>query len=149
MSKGPSSSGRNTGPVTSDSEFCKLHSGMRGERNTLVGCTLYNSRLAVRLAQSSAALHLQGCSLDYTGRLYDVAGGFVLATSCHHESSVWEDRAIRCAGDGSLIRLDGGVILNQAGRWNAHSLIDVGRGSTVGTGVHVGVGSRLEPGTSA
>lgn len=102
-----------------------------GERNTLVGCALYNSRLAVRLALPSAALHLQGCSLDYTGRLYDVTGGFVLATSCHHESSVWEDRAIRCAGDGALIRLDGGVILNQANRWNARSLIEVGRGSTV------------------
>jgi len=31
-----SSSDVNAGPLTSDSEFCSDHSGMRGERNTLV-----------------------------------------------------------------------------------------------------------------
>ena len=36
MSSGPSSSAPNTGPVTSDSEFCSEISGSRGERSTLV-----------------------------------------------------------------------------------------------------------------
>jgi hypothetical protein len=102
-----------------------------GERNTLVGCTLYNSTLAVRVALGSASLQLQGCSLDYTGRLYDVSAGSVFATSCHHESSVWEDPPIRCSGDGSFVRLDGGWIVNQASKWTVHSLVDVGEGSAV------------------
>lgn len=102
-----------------------------GERNTLIGCTLYNSGLAVRMAHSSAALQLLGCSLDYTATLYEVSAGWVLATSCHHESSVWEDRPIRCAGDGSVVRLNGGVLLNQAKGWAANTIAEVGKGATV------------------
>lgn len=102
-----------------------------GERNTLVGCTLYNSTLAVRVALGSASLQLQGCSLDYTVRLYEVTAGSVLATSCHHESDRWEDRPIRCSGDGSLVRLEGGWMLNQAEGWKASNLVDVGKGSWV------------------
>lgn len=102
-----------------------------GERNTLVSCKLYNSSLAIRVALGSASLQLFGCSLDYTGRLYEVSAGSVLATSCHHESSVWEDRPIRCSGNGSFIRLDGGWIVHQGADWPAHSLVDVGQGSAV------------------
>ncbi|MEH3121806.1 MAG: hypothetical protein PGN16_07465 [Sphingomonas phyllosphaerae] len=102
-----------------------------GERNTLIGCTLYNSRVAVRMANSSASLQLQGCSLDYTTILYDVTAGSVLATSCHHESGRWEDGPIRCTGDGSFVRLDGGWLLNQAKTWGANTLADVGQGASV------------------
>lgn len=102
-----------------------------GERNTLIGCTFYNSRIAVRVANSSASLQLYGCSLDYTVRLYDVSAGSVLATSCHHESSRWEDAPIRCSGDGSFVRLDGGWIVNQARNWAAYRVVEVEEGSAV------------------
>jgi len=102
-----------------------------GERNTLIGCTLYNSRVAVRMANSSGSLQLYGCSLDYTAVLYDVRAGSVLATSCHHESNGWEDRPIRCSGDNGFVRLNGGWILNQAKDWGARNLVDVGQGSAI------------------
>jgi hypothetical protein len=102
-----------------------------GERNTLIGCTLYNSRVAVRIANSSASLQLQGCSLDYTAVIYDVRGGSVLATSCHHESNIWEDKPIRCAGDGSFIAMNGGWIINQSKEWAARSIAEVSIGATV------------------
>lgn len=102
-----------------------------GERNTLVGCILFNSALAVRIALASASLQLQGCSLDYTKRLYDVQAGSVLATSCHHESDIWEDHPIRCAGDGGFVRLDGGWVLNQAHDWKTCHLAQVDRGAAV------------------
>ncbi len=102
-----------------------------GERNTLVGCILFNSGLAVRITLPSASLQLQGCSIDYTAQLYEVHGGSVLATSCHHESSIWEDRPIRCSGDGGFVRLDGSWMLNQAQDWKAHHLAEVGKGATV------------------
>lgn len=102
-----------------------------GERNTLIGCVLYNSGTAVRISLASASLQLHGCSLDYTGRLYDVKAGSVLVVSCHHESSVWNDAPIRCSGDGAFIRCEGGWIVNQASTWGARHLVDVGRGSTV------------------
>lgn len=102
-----------------------------GERNTLVGCILFNSAVAMRIAIASASFQLHGCSLDYTKQLYDVQAGSVLATSCHHESDVWEDRPIRCAGDGSFVRLDGGWMLNQAHDWKTYHLAEVGRGASV------------------
>lgn len=103
-----------------------------GERNTLIGCMLFNSYLAVRMGQSSGALHLQSCSLDYTRQLYDVTGGSVLATSCHHESDRWSDPPIRCVGDGAAIRLNGGALLSRAGAWTAQHVADVGNGAMVG-----------------
>jgi len=102
-----------------------------GERNTLIGCILYNSKLAVRMALPSACLQLQGCSIDYTVQLYEVQRGMILATSCHHESRYWEDRPIRCAGDGSFVRLEGGWILNQENDWKAHYLVEVGKSAAV------------------
>jgi hypothetical protein len=102
-----------------------------GERNALIGCTLYNSGTAVRMSAGNGALHLQSCSLDYTKTLYDVKAGSILATSCHHESDTWQDRPIRCAGDGGFVRLDGGWLINQAKSWPGHSIIDVAKGSAV------------------
>lgn len=102
-----------------------------GERNVLIGCTLYNSQVAVRMSAGNASLHLLSCSLDYTAILYDVAAGSVLATSCHHESNIWTDPPIRCAGDGGFVRLDGGWIVNQAKTWIGHSIANVGKGAAV------------------
>lgn len=102
-----------------------------GERNTLIGCTLFNSNVAVRMAHGSGSLQLQGCSLDFTQVLYDVRAGSVLATSCHHESNIWEDRPIRCAGDNSFVHLDGGWVLNQAKEMRARHFAEVGKGGTV------------------
>jgi hypothetical protein len=102
-----------------------------GERNVLISCTLYNSKIAVQISAGNASLHLQSCSLDYTTLLYDVKAGSVLATSCHHESNTWEDRPIRCAGDGGFVRLDGGSIINQAKSWPGSSITEVGKGAAV------------------
>lgn len=110
-----------------------------GERNALIGCTLHGSGLAVRVTHDSAALQLSHCSLDYTARLYEVTGGSIMASGCHHESDRWADRAIRCAGDGALIRLDACIVVNTAAQWAARTLVDTGRGGTVrfaGTRVH-------------
>lgn len=102
-----------------------------GERNVLIGCTLYNSKTAVRIAAANGSLHLLSCSLDYTTTLYDVAAGSVLATSCHHESNMWINPPVRCAGDGGFVRLDGGWIVNQAKEWGGRSIVDVGKGAAV------------------
>lgn len=102
-----------------------------GERNVLIGCTLYNSTTAVRIAAGNASLHLLSCSLDYTRVLYDVAAGSVLATSCHHESNTWSNSPIRCAGDGGFVRLDGGWIVNQARAWTGPSIAAVSKGAAV------------------
>lgn len=102
-----------------------------GERNALIGCTLYNSGTAIRMSAGNGALHLQSCSLDYTKILYEVKAGSVLATSCHHESDTWQDRPIRCAGDGGFVRLDGGWLVNQAKSWIGRSIIDVAKGAAV------------------
>lgn len=102
-----------------------------GERNTLIGCTLFNSVCAVRVALPNGALHLVSCSIDYTDVIYDVERGSVLATSCHHESRHWVDRPVRCLGDDALIRLDGGYILNQAKEATVRNFFDVRVGATV------------------
>lgn len=101
------------------------------ERNTLIGCILFNSGVAARITLPSASLQLQGCSIDFTTQLYEVQGGSILATSCHHESNIWEDRPIRCSGDGGFVRLEGGWMLNQAQNWKAQHLAEVGKGATV------------------
>ncbi|MES3154810.1 glycosyl hydrolase family 28-related protein [Sphingomonas faeni] len=102
-----------------------------GERNTLFGCVLFNSEIAVRVSLSSASLQLVGCSIDYTRILYQVDEGSVFATSCHHESDRWDDRPIRCTGQDSFIRLDGGWLLNQLNDWNARHLVEVGGNAVV------------------
>lgn len=101
-----------------------------GERNTLVGCTLFNSEVAVRVAHPSAALYLESCSIDYTRGVYDAAPGMVFATDCHHESSRWSGRPFRCAGDGAAIHLTGGVILGQADPLAADFLFETGAGAS-------------------
>ena len=102
-----------------------------GERNSLIGCILFNAGIAVRLTNSEAILQLLGCSIDYTSALYHVQGGSILATSCHHESNRWDDRPIRCAGEGALVRLEGGFIANLAQDWAARNLVEVGESATV------------------
>lgn len=102
-----------------------------GERNTLIGCTLFNSIRAIRVALPNAALHLISCSIDYTHSLYEVERGMVLATSCHHESRNWIDRPIRCLGTDALIRIDGGWLLNQAKIDSLRHIIETRPGATV------------------
>ncbi|SOB80588.1 hypothetical protein SAMN06297144_1137 [Sphingomonas guangdongensis] len=104
-----------------------------GERNTLIGCTLFNSVLAARVTASNAWLHLLSCSLDYTEQLFDVRSGHVLATGCNIESNRWKDRPIRCSGDGGVIRLDGGVMVNQVEltKPTITHFVDVGKGARV------------------
>lgn len=102
-----------------------------GERNTLVGCTLYNSTTAVHVTLASAALYLESCSIDYTTAVYVVERGMVFATDCHHESNRWTDRPFRCLGDGATIHLNGGMILGQADPLAATFLFEVGVGASV------------------
>jgi hypothetical protein len=102
-----------------------------GERTTLLGCTLFNSGTAVRMTNPNAALYLLSCSLDYTNILYDVARGGIFATDTHHESSIWADCPIRCRGDGALVRMNGGWLVNQTQKWDAEHVVDVGDGADV------------------
>lgn len=101
-----------------------------GERNTLVGCALYNSDVAVRMEQAAGALYLESCSVDYTRGVYDVLRGSVFATDCHHESKDWSGRPFRCHGDGAVIHLTGGILLGQADPLAADALFDVGPGGS-------------------
>lgn len=102
-----------------------------GERNTLFGCTLYNSATAVHLSQAAAGLYLESCSIDYTTAAYVVERGMVFATDCHHESSRWAGRPFRCAGDGATIHLNGGVILGQGKLLASDALFEAGAGGSI------------------
>lgn len=105
--------------------------GDNGERNTLIGCTLFNSVRGARVAAPNGALHLISCSIDYTTVIFEVEQGTILATSCHLESRDWVDRPIRCTGSDALLRLDGGWILNVAPRPVMSNFFEVRAGATV------------------
>lgn len=102
-----------------------------GERNSFFGCSLYNSTLAVRMAQPSGSLQLIGCSIDYTRQLYSVTAGVVTATDCHHESKLWASPVIHCSGDGALVRLNGGWLLNTGKPVAGRCIVEVGAGADV------------------
>lgn len=102
-----------------------------GERNSFFGCTLYNSDLAVRMAQPSGTLQLIGCSIDYTHQLYAVTAGVVAATDCHHEGKQWTSPVIRCSGNGALVRLHGGWLLNTGAAIAGRHVVEVGVSSSV------------------
>lgn len=102
-----------------------------GERNTLIGCALYNSQVAVRMQQPSGAFYLESCSIDYTATVYEVARGMVFATDCHHEGRDWTGRPFRCHGDGGVIHLTGGILLGQADALPGDAVFEVGEGASV------------------
>ncbi|WP_207223206.1 glycosyl hydrolase family 28-related protein [Sphingomonas sp. BK036] len=102
-----------------------------GERNSFFGCSLYNSDVAVRMAQPSGSLQLIGCSIDYTRQLYTVTAGVVTATDCHHESKLWASPVIACSGNGALVRLNGGWLLNTGKPIAGKYVIDVGADADV------------------
>jgi len=85
-----------------------------GERNTLIGCTLFNSDRVVRIAEPVGALYLEGCSVDYAKAVYVVEDGLIFATDCHHEGKEWIDGVFQCVGYGARIMMCGGVLLGQA-----------------------------------
>lgn len=102
-----------------------------GERNSFFGCSLYNSTVAVRMAQPSGSLQLIGCSIDYTRQLYVVTAGVVTATDCHHESKVWVSPVIACSGNGALVRLNGGWLLNTGKPIAGRYIVEVGADADV------------------
>ena len=102
-----------------------------GERNSFFGCTLYNSSVAVRMGQPSGSLQLIGCSIDYTRQLYAVSAGLVTATDCHHEGKEWVSPVISCSGNGAMVRLHGGWLLNTGKAIAGRHIVEVGTGASV------------------
>jgi hypothetical protein len=102
-----------------------------GERNSFFGCTLYNSNVAVRMSNPSGSLQLIGCSIDYTRQLYRVSAGVVTATDCHHESKLWASPVIICSGNGALVRLHGGWLLNTGKAIAGRHVVEIGAGASV------------------
>lgn len=111
--------------------ICWRNAEDNGERNTFIGCAIFNSDVAVRMEQPDGAVYLNNCSLDYTSVLYDVAGGRIFATDCHHESDRWTGRPFRCAGDGAGIHVTGGIIVGQADPLPCDVMVAVGKSAYV------------------
>lgn len=102
-----------------------------GERNTFIGCTLFNSRTAVELNQPASAIHLVSCSIDYTDTVYSVNGGAIFASDCHHESNSWAGRPFRCSGDGATIQMRGGAMIGQSEKLPTDIMFEIGKGASI------------------
>jgi hypothetical protein len=83
-----------------------------GERTTFVGCTFYNSAVAVSQGWGYADTYLIGCSVDFCKRMLTVSGGSVSLVSCHLEASQDDDYYWFVSGDGSLLQIAHSQILS-------------------------------------
>ena len=80
-----------------------------GERNTFVGCTIFNNNLAVRSAYSPSSLHFSVCSLDYNIKQCELTNGSrVIFSNCHIEGGDYPATPFTLDGDGTHITFIGG-----------------------------------------
>lgn len=83
-----------------------------GERLTYIGCTFYNSDLALNIATGNASFHLIACSIDYNGGIATINGGRIFLTDCHIEASDYPTAPpIYVSGNGGTFEMKGGWLL--------------------------------------
>lgn len=83
-----------------------------GERIVFVGCTFFNSGLAVSAQNSNGELLFVGCSFDYNAQQIYVNDSRVYLYGCHIEATKTTYTAVPIMLDGSaLFRMDGGWML--------------------------------------
>lgn len=82
-----------------------------GERHTFIGCTFFNSTLAVNHANLDGSLNFTNCSFDYNAQLFNITGGRLFANNCHMESNLYTTYPIVLSGNGTAIVIQGGWLL--------------------------------------
>jgi hypothetical protein len=105
-----------------------------GERLSYLSCVLYNSTLAVEIANPYGAFFFTNCSFDYNAKLFSVILGQIICTSCHFESSAYRQSPIFVApSDSNLVRVIGGYFSTQGvpGSQVPPYIVEVGAGSEV------------------
>jgi hypothetical protein len=83
-----------------------------GERITFIGCTIFNNTNGVYANNVNADIYLVNCSLDNNSAyMIKVDGGRVFSTGTHFESGSFSDIPFQVTASGSLISLQGGILL--------------------------------------
>lgn len=82
-----------------------------GENMQRIGGAIFNSDLAVKLANANGAFHFYGTSIDYNGKIAELTNGALFLSDCHIEAGDYTDTPFTLTGNGAMIRVNGGWML--------------------------------------
>lgn len=101
------------------------------ERVTFFGGTFYNSTDGFRVQRPAGGLYIYGASIDYNERNFIAIAGKIQCFGVHTESNRYKDGCFNASGDGGLIEMNGGWLLQQSNTNTMTHPVIVGAGATV------------------